>query len=133
MAAGKNMQVVLDLIKALDLPSRLGWITFIVGASALVFIHNEIWPFASWRLITAPVAAHLTLIGAAVVAVTFLAFVVDKIDGGFSRWRQPSSRRTSSISASARDRWPHHLAADRPERLGQPRVEAICRATAPST
>ncbi|MBY3199979.1 hypothetical protein [Rhizobium laguerreae] len=72
------METFLALIRSFEIKNKLALMSLAFGGVALVLIANNVWPFASGEIVTAPLAGLATLFGAVVLGVNAFYYI-----GGF--------------------------------------------------
>jgi hypothetical protein len=72
---GVVLETFLALIRSFEIKNKLALMSLAFGGVALVLIANNVWPFASGEIVTAPLAGLATLFGAVVLGVNAFYYI----------------------------------------------------------
>lgn len=69
------LETFLALVRSFEIKNKLALMSLAFGGVALVLIANNVWPFASGEIVTAPLAGLATLFGAVVLGINVVYYI----------------------------------------------------------
>ncbi|MGR9226164.1 hypothetical protein [Rhizobium leguminosarum] len=85
------METFLALVRSFEIKNKLALMSLAFGGVALVLIANNVWPFASGEIVTAPLAGLAALFGAVVLGIN-VAYYIGEFASSFFAERKANEK-----------------------------------------